>query len=180
MLDEVETFPTQRGSVRYVSRDADGREYTTFREDIGERARELCGRRVRLEYHEERRGRYRNVYLDHIEPAEPEPGPASAGAAAGTGTAGTPPGAGTPGAGTAGAGMAGAGIAGAGTDPQEAAWRTAVEAAPWLVGQPERAVPPEQLYEQLKPFEEKVAADIEQHQSARDTADREPGDRGEA
>lgn len=50
---------------------------------------------------------------------------------------------------------------GAGTDVQEAAWRTAVEAAPWLVGDPETQVAPEELYEKLKPFEERVAEDIE-------------------
>lgn len=127
MLAEVRTFPTQRGSVRYVSRDMDGNEYTTFREDIGERARQLQGQRVRLEYHEERRGRYQNVYLDQIGPADPPPVP----------------------------------HAGADTDPQEAAWRTAVAAAPWLVGEPKQEVPPEQLYGKLKPFEERIAADIE-------------------
>jgi hypothetical protein len=47
------------------------------------------------------------------------------------------------------------------TDAQEAAWRTAVDAAPWLVGKPEAEVPPEELYEKLKPFEERVAEDIE-------------------
>jgi hypothetical protein len=47
------------------------------------------------------------------------------------------------------------------TDAEEAAWRTAVEAAPWLVGAPDGEVDPEQLYEKLKPFEERVAADIE-------------------
>ena len=47
------------------------------------------------------------------------------------------------------------------TDPQQAAWQTAVTAAPWLVGEPSAEVPPEKLYEKLKPFEERVAADIE-------------------
>lgn len=48
------------------------------------------------------------------------------------------------------------------TDPQEAAWRTAVDAAPWLVGQPGQTVDPEELYAKLKPFEERVESDIEQ------------------
>lgn len=48
------------------------------------------------------------------------------------------------------------------TDPQEAAWRTAVEAAPWLVGQPGQTVEPEELYAKLKPFEERVESDIEE------------------
>lgn len=48
------------------------------------------------------------------------------------------------------------------TDPEEAAWRTAVEAAPWLVGtgEPEREVPPDELFERLKPFKDRVSDDI--------------------
>lgn len=115
-LAEVRAIDTRRGSVRYVSKDTDGNEYTTFREDIGERAKQLSGMRVRLEYHEERRGHYNNVYLDKIEPIGP------------------------------------AGGSHAGTDPQEAAWQTAVAAAPWLVGQPGSTVPPNKLYEKLKPL----------------------------
>lgn len=130
-LAEVRAVDTRRGSVRYVSKDTDGNEYTTFREEIGERARQLSGMRVRLEYHEERRGQYNNVYLDKIEPAGP------------------------------------AGGSHADTDPQEAAWQTAVAAAPWLVGQPGSTVPPSKLYEKLKPFEERVAADIEEGQEGR-------------
>lgn len=125
-LRDVQTHETRGGNTRYVARDADGREYTTFREEIGDAARGLTGRRVRIEYHEEQRGQYQNVYLDAVEglPDEPATG-------------------------------------GEDTDPQEAAWRTAVEAAPWLVGKPEGEVDPEELYEKLKPFEERVAADIE-------------------
>ena len=55
VLSEVRTVGTRSGNVRYVSKDANGAEYTTFREEIGERAKQLQGRRVRLEYHEERR-----------------------------------------------------------------------------------------------------------------------------
>ena len=48
------------------------------------------------------------------------------------------------------------------SDPEEAAWRTAVDAAPWLVGEsdPHEAVPPDELYDKLKPFKERVADDI--------------------
>ena len=127
-LTEVRVFTTAKGSTRYVGRDTEGNEYTTFRDEIGERARQLQDRRVRIAYHEEQRGRYRNVYLDGIEPVEPE----------------------------------GAAVADADTDPDEAAWRTAVEAAPWLIGEPRKAVPPEDLYDKLKPFEQRVADDIEQ------------------
>jgi hypothetical protein len=124
-LTEVQTFDTRGGNTRFVARDADGREYTTFREEIGAQARQLQGRRVRISYHEVQRGQYTNVYLDEIE---------AVGLAASEG---------------------------GDTDPEEAAWRTAVEAAPWLVGAPDGQVDPEELYEKLKPFEERVAADIE-------------------
>jgi hypothetical protein len=50
------------------------------------------------------------------------------------------------------------------TDPEEAAWRTAVDAAPWLVGEsePHEEVPPDQLYDKLKPFKDRVAEDIKE------------------
>src|SRR5437016_6202209 len=51
-IDTVRTFETRGGNARYVVRDVDGHEYTTFREAIGERATELEGKRVRIEYHE--------------------------------------------------------------------------------------------------------------------------------
>ena len=126
-IDEVRTFDTRGGNVRYVIRDDGGNEYTTFREPIGRRAQDLEGQRVRIEYHEEQRDRYRNVYLDKVEPVEGGHGPDSRD-----------------------------------TDPEEAAWRTAVDAAPWLVGEsePHEEVPPEELYEKLKPFKERVAEDI--------------------
>lgn len=124
---EVMTFETRGGNVRYVLRDSEGNEYTTFREGIGEAAKRLEGRRARIGYHENQRGQYTNVYLDKVEEAPDE---ARAG--------------------------------GSDTDPDEAAWRTAVEAAPWLVGEsePHDEVPPEELYEKLKPFKERVAEDI--------------------
>lgn len=127
-------FRPPGGNVRYVARDTDGNEYTTFREQIGERAKRFQKSRVQVEYHEEQRGRYNNVYLDKIEPAE------SQAEAAGAATA----------------------------DAQEAAWRTAVEAAPWLVGEPQEAVSPKELYDKLKPFEERVAEDIEEKRAAAD------------
>jgi hypothetical protein len=130
-IDRVLTFDTRGGNVRYVVRDSDGNEYTTFREGIGEEAKRLEGERVRIEYHENQRGQYTNVYLDKVEPA---PADQAAGGDAGR------------------------------TDPDEAAWRTAVEAAPWLVGEsePHEEVPPEELYEKLRPFKERVAEDIKE------------------
>jgi hypothetical protein len=128
IIADVRTFETRGGNVRYVMRDADGNEYTTFREAIGEQAKSLKGQHVRIEYHEEQRGQYTNVYLDKVDPA-----PAEA-----------------------------EGARGSDTDPEEAAWRTAVDAAPWLVGEsdPHAKTPPEELYETLKPFKDKVAEDI--------------------
>jgi hypothetical protein len=123
-IRDVRTFETRGGNLRYVVRDTDGGEYTTFREAIGQQAEQHEGKRVRIEYHEEQRGQYTNVYLDKVEPAPDEPEEE--------------------------------------TDAEEAAWRTAVEAAPWLVGEsePHEEVPPDELYEKLKPFKERVADDI--------------------
>jgi hypothetical protein len=130
-IDSVRTFETRGGNARYVVRDVNGNEYTTFREKIGDKARELEGKRVRIEYHEAQRGEYTNTYLDKIE-AVPEPESSS----------GEP----------------------TDTDAEEAAWRTAVEAAPWLVGDsdPHAKTGPEELYDTLKPFKDKVADDIKQ------------------
>jgi hypothetical protein len=128
-IDTVRTFETRGGNTRYVVRDGEGHEYTTFREAIGSRAAELEGRRVRIEYHEEQRGEYRNVYLDKVAPAPADPASGSSD-----------------------------------TDPEEAAWRTAVDAAPWLVGEsdPHAKTSPEELYETLKPFKDRVAEDIKE------------------
>jgi hypothetical protein len=124
---DVRTFETSRGSTRFVVRDAEGDEYTTFREPIGEAALRAKGSRARIEYHEQQRGQYTNVYLDAIEPL------------------------GDPGDGGDGD-----------TDPEEAGWRTAVEAAPWLVGSDDadKEVEPDEMFEKLKPFKDRVAEDI--------------------
>ena len=126
-IAEVEPVKTRSGAIRFVAKDTDGNEYTTFRESIGERAQQLVGQRVRIEYHEQQRGQYTNVYLDKVEPAPQAPG-----------------------------------AGGEDSDPEEAAWRTAVDAAPWLVGEsdPDEPVPPGELYETLKPFKERGAEDI--------------------
>src|SRR3954447_23279181 len=131
-LRDVREFETSGGNTRYVVRDTDGNEYTTFREGIGAQAKALEGKRVRIEYHENQRGQYTNVYLDKVEPAPEEAGEGG----------------------------------GSDTDPEEAAWRTAVDAAPWLVGEsePHEETPPEELYEKLKPFKEKVAEDIKENE----------------
>jgi hypothetical protein len=47
------------------------------------------------------------------------------------------------------------------TDPEEAGWQTAVEAAPWLVGDSgDDEVPPDEVFEKLKPFKDRVSQDI--------------------
>jgi hypothetical protein len=127
-VDSVRTFETRSGSTRYVVKDTGGNEYTTFREHIGNAALGLEGKRARIEYHEEQRGQFNNVYLDKIEPAPDEPATDE-------------------------------------TEPEEAAWRTAVDAAPWLVGEsePHEETPPDELFEKLKPFKERVAEDIREN-----------------
>jgi hypothetical protein len=127
-IQKVEELETRTGKTMYVVRDSDGKEYTTFRPAIGREALKFEGRRAHVEWHEQERHGFQNVYLDAISPApgdDAEP-------------------------------------AGADTDPDEAAWRTAIEAAPWVLGtnEPDREVPPEELYEKLEPFKRLVADDI--------------------
>ena len=126
-VQKVEPLETRTGKTMYVVRDSDGKEYTTFRPAIGQEAAKYEGRRARIEYHEQERNGFQNVYLDAIAPA------ADTGAEPGSST-----------------------------DPEEAAWRTAVEAAPWVLGtnEPDHEVPPEELYEKLEPFKRLVADDI--------------------
>ncbi|HSD22905.1 MAG TPA: hypothetical protein VLB79_01120 [Solirubrobacterales bacterium] len=125
-VSDVHTFETKGGNTRFVVRDSDGDEYTTFREAIGEAASRAEGSRARIEFHEQQRGRYTNVYLDAIEPVE------------------------------------GGDRDDDDTDPEEAGWRTAVDAAPWLVGDSDQSdeVPPDEMFEKLKPFKDRVAEDI--------------------
>ena len=48
-------------------------------------------------------------------------------------------------------------------EADEVAWKTAVDAAPWLLGESpaEGGVDPDELFEKLQPFKELVAEDIE-------------------
>jgi len=122
---DVKALKTRSGTVRFVLVDEDGREFTTFRPEIGEQARQALGQRARIEFHEQQRGDWTNVYLDAVEPlGEPdEPD----------------------------------------HEEDEVAWKTAVDAAPWLLGEspPKEGVDPEELFEKLQPFKELVAEDIE-------------------
>ena len=128
-IDKVDAVQTRGGNTRYVVRDDQGREYTTFRPTIGREAQGLEGRRARLEFHEDERNGFKNVWLDKVAAA-----PVEAAVDAG----------------------------GSSTDPDESAWSTAIEAAPWVLGssEPEREVPPEELFEKLEPFKRLVAEDI--------------------
>jgi hypothetical protein len=122
---EVKAFKTQSGNTRFVLRADDGREFTTFREQIARDALAAEGRRARITFHEQQRGNFTNVYLDAVEALEAEHEEGSSEAV------------------------------------EEVAWKTAVDAAPWLLGgEPEEAVPPDELYERLQPFKERVADDI--------------------
>jgi hypothetical protein len=124
---EVKAFKTKSGNTRFVLVDDDGNEYSTFREAIARQALAAEGARARIEYHEEQRNGFRNVYLDKVEPLEDDEERAENG----------------------------------GRDAEEVAWRTAVDAAPWLLGdKPKQAVPPQRFFEKLKPFKELVAEDI--------------------
>ena len=127
-VERVEVNETRNKNRRFVLRDSEGNEYTTFRPHIGEEAAKYEGRRARITFHEEERGGFANVYLDGIAPV------------AESGDGGDAP----------------------ETDAEEAAWQTAVEAAPWLIGkrEPEQSVDPDELFDKLKPFQERVASDI--------------------
>jgi len=128
-IESVQKSETRNGNKRWVVRDADGREYTTFRPTIGEAAERAEGKRATLEYHEQERNGFQNVYLDAVKPAAEEPK---------------------------------AQAPGDDSDPDEVAWNTAVEAAPWLLGskEPEQELEPDELYEKLEPFKRRVAEDI--------------------
>jgi hypothetical protein len=127
-IQSVQRSETRNGNTRWVVRDAEGREYTTFRPQIGELAERFEGKRATLEFHEQERNGFQNVYLDAVK-GTPEPAE---------------------------------GATGGDSDPDEVAWSTAVEAAPWLLGssEPKEGLEPDELYEKLEPFKRRVADDI--------------------
>ena len=129
-IESVQKSETRNGNTRWVVRDADGKEYTTFRPQIGEAAERAEGMRATLEFHEQERNGFQNVYLDAVKPAA-EPQPAAPDDD---------------------------------SEPDEVAWNTAVEAAPWLLGssEPKEELEPDELYEKLEPFKRRVAEDIRQ------------------
>lgn len=68
-VESVKEIESRSGNTRHVLRDGDGREYTTFRPQIGTEAAGYEGRGARIEFHEEERNGFHNVYLDAIHPA---------------------------------------------------------------------------------------------------------------
>jgi hypothetical protein len=66
----VDAYKTRSGNTRFVLRDEGGNEYTTFKEDIARQAVAAEGRRARIEFHEQQRNGFTNVYLDRVEPLE--------------------------------------------------------------------------------------------------------------
>ncbi len=64
---EVKGLKTSSGNTRFVLRDEEGREYTTFREEIARAALAAEGKRARVTFHEQQRGRFTNVYLDSVD-----------------------------------------------------------------------------------------------------------------
>src|SRR4051794_41986700 len=79
VIRAVEEVETRSGKIRYVVRDDDGREYTTFRPAIGREAGKYEGRRAHIAFHEEERNGFQNVYLDGISEAAGGPGPGGGG-----------------------------------------------------------------------------------------------------
>jgi hypothetical protein len=125
-VDEVKAFKTQSGNTRFVLRADDGSEYTTFKEPIAKQAIAAEGKQARIEFHEQERNGFTNVYLDRVETVEPD----DAGGLEGE-------------------------------HAEEVAWKTAVDAAPWLLGDaPAGGIDADEAFEKLQPFKERVAEDI--------------------
>lgn len=139
-IDKVQALRTQSGKTRYVLTDSDGREYTTFRPAIAERALALEGKQARIQFHEEQRGQYLNVYLDAVEEEDDVDGAEEAD-----------------------------------EEVEETAWKTAIDAAPWLMGsdEPKTPVPPEELFDRLKPFKDLVSEDIRDEEDDQDSREGE-------
>ena len=112
-VSEVKAFKTKSGNTRFVLVDDQGKEYSTFKEQIAAKLPGLEGKRARITYHEQQRNGFTNVYLDAVEPLE------------------------APAEGAAG-------------DADEVAWKTTIEAAPYLLGSDavERELPPRRALRQ--------------------------------
>jgi len=69
-VERVDAYKTKSGTTRFVLRDDEGNEYTTFKEAIARQAVAAEGRRARIEFHEQQRNGFMNVYLDRVEALE--------------------------------------------------------------------------------------------------------------
>lgn len=65
---DVKAVDTKAGNTRFVLIDEQGKEYSTFKEQIGAKLAGLEGRRARITFHEQERDRSTNVYLDDVQP----------------------------------------------------------------------------------------------------------------
>jgi hypothetical protein len=70
LVREVQAKRTQSGNTRYVLVDDSGREFTTFKEQIAKGALAAEGKRARIEWHEQERNGFTNVYLDRVDVLE--------------------------------------------------------------------------------------------------------------
>src|SRR6185312_2139177 len=114
----VKAFKTQSGNTRFVLRADDGAEYTTFKEPIARQAVAAEGKKARIEFHEQERNGFTNVYLDKVDVLE-------------------------------------ASDDGETEHAEEVAWKTAVDAAPWLLGDaPPGGIDADDAFEKLQPFKE--------------------------
>ena len=68
-------MPEEVVTVQDVLVDDRGREFSTFREQLAAHLAPLAGHRARIEYHEEQRGGFTNVYLDRVEPLPDQEAP---------------------------------------------------------------------------------------------------------
>jgi hypothetical protein len=69
-VERVDAYKTKSGNTRFVLRDENGNEYTTFKDAIARLAVAAEGKRARIEFHEQQRNGFANVYLDRVEPVE--------------------------------------------------------------------------------------------------------------
>jgi len=70
---ELKAFKTKSGNTRYVLVDDQGREFSTFEEQIAAKLPGLEGKRARVKYHEQQHEGVTNVHLDDVEPLKPAP-----------------------------------------------------------------------------------------------------------
>jgi hypothetical protein len=130
LVREVEELSGRSGTTRFVLRDDEDNEYTTFRDRIGREAMRFRGKRARIQFHEEERRGFHNVYLDAIGPAPEQAAEADRSREAQP-----------------------ADESAWDTAVEAAPWIIGTR-------EPQEAVPPEELYEKLHPFKELVADDI--------------------